>query len=298
MKQEFLKGKTDTIRMTVYQDNRPVVPSSATIILYKDGAILQASDSASVNSTTGELTYTITATHTASLGLNYRAEWSYVVVGTTFVEEQLFDVVRSKLSIPITDDDLFNELESLRDQNIQETGTATSATSSTLVDTAQRKESNDYWTGGKLEILNGTGEGQIRDISDFVQSSSTITVSPNFVTTPDTTSVYKVVRGYSKKIQQAFDKVAAMLYNKGQRHSLIIESSQIKIPMIYLTIHFICLDIMDDEGDKWDRLSVRYWDLFSSEFGNMKLDYDADESGTISGDETQSDRTAIRLLRS
>lgn len=299
MKQEFLKGKADTIRITVYENNRPVVPSSATITLYKPGgSTLQASVSASVNSTTGEMTYSLTSTHTATLGLNYRAEWTYVVSGVTYYEDQLFDIVRSKLSIPITDDDLLNELTSLKDINEQMTGTATSGSTSTLVDTTNRKESDDYWTGGKIEILSGTGDKQIRDISDFVQSTSTITVTPNWTTTPDTTSVYKVIRGFSKKIIQAFDKITAMIYNKGQRHALIIESSQIKIAMIYLTIHFICLDAMNDENDKWERLSVRYWDLFSNEFGNMKLDYDKDESGTITGDEEQSDRTSIRLLRS
>ena len=299
MKQEFLKGKADTIRMTVYEDNRAIVPTSATIILYKPGGSeLQASTAASVNATTGELTYSLTGTHTATLGENYKAAWTYVVGGTNYYEEQLFDVVLSVLSIPITDNDLFNELESLRDVNVQLTGMAASATSSTLVDTANRKEADNYWTGGVVEILNGTGEGQIRDITDFVQSTSTISVSPDWATNPDTTSAYKVVRGFTKKIEQAFEKLTSMLYNKGQRHALIIESSQVKIPMIYLTVHFICLDLMNEEGDRWDRLANRYWDLFTTEYGNLKLDYDADESGTITGDETQSDRTALRMLRS
>ena len=92
--------------------------------------------------------------------------------------------------------------------------------------------------------------------------------------------------------------MTAMIYNKGQRHALIIESSQIKVAMIYLTVHFICLDLMKGIDDKWSRLADRYWDLFSSEFGQMKLDYDTDESGSITGDEAQSDRTALRIFRS
>lgn len=299
MKQEFLKGKADTIRLTVYQDNRPIVPTSANITLYKTGGSeLQASTSVSIDSTTGEMTYSLTSTHTATLGLNYKAEWAYVVSGTTYYEEQLFDVVLSRLSIPITDDDLFNELESLRDANITMTGKATGSASGTLIDTAKRKEPDYYWTGGTIEILNGTGEGQVRDISDFVQSTSTISVSPNWTTTPDTTSVYKITRGFTKKISQCFDKVAQSIYNKGNRAALIIESSQIKVVLIYITVHFICLDLMQSEGDKWDTLSKKYWDLYTDEFGMMKLDYDADESGTITDDETQSDRTAIRIFRS
>jgi len=300
MKQEFLKGVADTIRMTVYQDNRPIIPTSATITLYESGSTseLQASASASVNSTTGELTYSLTATHTTSLGVNYKAKWAYVVGGVTYYEEQLFDVVLSKLSIPITDDDLFNELDSLRDVNIQATGTATAGAAATLTDTASRKESDDFWTGGRVEILNGTGAGQVRDVTDFVQSTSVITVSPAWAINPSTDSVYKIVRGYTKKILQSFDKISAMIYNKGNRAALIIESSQVKVPMIYLTVHFICLDLMKEAGDKWDRLATRYWDLFSTEFGQMKLDYDVDESGSITGDEKQRDVTSLRFYRS
>lgn len=299
MKQEFLKGVADTIRITPYQDNRPVISSSATITLYKAGSTteLQASTAATVDATTGELTYALTTTHTAIAGINYKAKWAYVVSGTTYYQEQLFDVVLSKLAIPITDDDLFNELDSLRDVNIQATGTATAGAAGTLTDTNNRKESDDYWTGGRIEILSGTGDGQVRDISDFVQSSSVISVSPNWATNPGTDSVYKVTRGFSKKIIQSFEKIAAMIYNKGKRHCLIIESSQIKIPMIYLTVHFICLDLMKEEGDKWSMLATKYWDLFTTEFGQMKLDYDEDESGTITGDEEQQGATSLRFYR-
>ena len=118
MKQEFLKAKADTIRITVFQDNRPVVPTAATITLFKNGSSteLQAAVAVTaIDSTTGEMTYSLTATHTATIGIAYKAEWKYTVGGVDFFEQQLFDVVLSKLSIPITDDDIFNELDSLRD---------------------------------------------------------------------------------------------------------------------------------------------------------------------------------------
>jgi hypothetical protein len=245
------------------------------------------------------MTYALTSTHTATLGLNYIADWTYVIGGETYYETQLFDIVLSKMSIPITDEDLFNELESLRDNAIQKQGTATSATSSTLVDTAVLKQSDDYWNGGRIEILAGTGANQARDISDFVQSTSTITVSPAWATTPSTDSVYRVIKSYSRTIEQAFIKLCTMIYNKGKRHALIIESAQVKIPMIYLTVHFIALDLMSDENDKWARIADRYWELFNQSFDTMKLEYDEDESGTITGvEEEQSSISSIRIFRS
>ena len=84
MKQQFLDSKADTIRLTVYQDNRALIPTSGTIVLKKPGGgDLQASTAASIDATTGEMTYALTATHTADKDLDYRATWSYVVGGVT-----------------------------------------------------------------------------------------------------------------------------------------------------------------------------------------------------------------------
>lgn len=285
MKQQFLKGKTGEIRMTAYSSGVAVVPSSALITLKKpDGSELQAQASATVGSD-GEMTYSLTTTHTADHDLNYIAEWEFVVNSVTYYEKQLFDIVKSKLSIPITDEDLINELDSLRDANLQVTGTATAATASTFADTVNLKEANDYWNGGTLEILSGTGAGQMRDVTDFVQSTSLLSVSPNWATTPDTTSTYRLVKSFSKKIEQAFEQFEFMLYSKGRRQDLILESAQIRIPLVYRTITNIALDLTDEEGDKWDRLVSVYGERFEKAFSEMKLEYDEDESGTITEEE-------------
>ena len=297
MKQQFLKAKTDTIRLTVYQDNRAIVPASSAIVLKKpNGDELQASAVVTVDATTGEMTYALTATHTADKGLDFRATWSYVVGGVTYTEEQLWDVVLSRLSIPITDDDLYAELDSIRRTNVQEIGTATAGAAGTLTDTA-RKEADDFWTGGIIEILEGTGQGQRRAVSDFVSSTGVSSVSPNWTTTPDTTSVYRVVRSYTNRIITCFEKFEQMLYDRGRRHELIMESSQIRVPLIYLTIHFIALDQRQALDDKWDLVAGDYWKKFESSFSNMKVSYDADESGTIDDEERQTDLNSVRIYR-
>jgi len=297
MKQQFLEDIADTIRLTVYSDNRAIVPTSAAIVLKKPGgSVLQASVAATVNATTGEMTYDLTTTHTADKDLDYRATWKYVIGGVTYTEEQLFDVVLSRLSIPITDGDLFAELDSLRRTNAQEIGTATAGAAGTLTDTA-RKEIDDFWTGGIVEILEGTGAEQRRAISDYVSSTGVISVSPNWTTNPDTTSVYRVVKSYTVKIISCFEKFEQMLYDRGRRHELIMESSQVRIPLIYLTIHFIALDLRQDAEDKWDLLSNDYWKKFEMAFSNLKVSYDADESGTIDDEESQTDLNSVRIYR-
>jgi len=272
------------------------VPTSGTVALYTNsGSVLQAAAAVTVGSD-GEMTYALTATHTATADLNYKAVWTYVVSGTTYYQTQLFDVVKSILSIPITDDDLFNELDSLRKAAKQEKGTATAGAAGSLTDT-KRREPDDFWKGGTLEIVSGTGINQKRDITGFTLSTGVFTVTPNFGTTPDTTSVYVVIKSFSNKIQTAFEKLSTMLYDKGKRDSLILESSQISVPLTYLTLHMIALDLMDESDDKWARLATIYWDKFNNAFNTMKLEYDEDESGSVSEDEEGKSSSEIRIGR-
>ena len=72
------------------------------------------------------------------------------------------------------------------------TGTADSATSSTVTDSALTG-ADDYVNGRYFEITGGTGFGQSRRlITDFVASTDTLTVSPAFTTTPDNTTQYLI----------------------------------------------------------------------------------------------------------
>jgi len=298
MKQQFLKEKSGTIQLSVYDSNRAIVPDSAKITLYTaSGGTLQAQADASVDSTTGEMTYSLTTTHTADHDLNYKAIWEYVYNGTTYYETQLFDVVKSILSIPITDDDLYAELGTLRDTNEQVQGTASGGGAAYIDDTTSRKEENDYWKGGRIEIISGTGVNQKRDVTGFTQSTSRLAVSPDWTTTPDTTSIYRLVKSFYAKINQCFEEIETMIYNKGKRHSLILESSQIKYPLLYLTIHKICQDNADEAEDKWDRLAIRYMEKFDKAFDTMTVEYDEDESGTIDLDEETHHPSEVRIFR-
>jgi hypothetical protein len=68
------------------------------------------------------------------------------------------------------------------------TGTATSATGTTLVNSAKTWTTNQ-WTNYQVRIVSGTGAGQIRTISS--NTGNTLTV-PTWTTTPDATSEYQI----------------------------------------------------------------------------------------------------------
>lgn len=69
------------------------------------------------------------------------------------------------------------------------TGTATSATSTTLVNSGKAWGTN-MWANYQVRITNGTGKGQTRVISS--NTGTTLTVSAAWTVTPDATSVYSI----------------------------------------------------------------------------------------------------------
>lgn len=74
-------------------------------------------------------------------------------------------------------------------------GTAQVSAAGTLVLAASSTFANDELNGNVARIVGGTGVGQARIITDYVGATDTATVTPNWITTPDATSVYEIVEG-------------------------------------------------------------------------------------------------------
>jgi hypothetical protein len=72
------------------------------------------------------------------------------------------------------------------------TGTAQGGTASTIQLAAATAFANDGINGLRVVITSGTGAGQSRTITDYVGSTDTATVSPNWVTNPSSNSVYVI----------------------------------------------------------------------------------------------------------
>jgi hypothetical protein len=72
-------------------------------------------------------------------------------------------------------------------------GTVTSAAAGTLVDSsAPFTAGSNPKPGSSVAILTGTGAGQVREITAFPSNTTTLSISPVWTTTPDTTSTYAV----------------------------------------------------------------------------------------------------------
>jgi hypothetical protein len=300
MKQELLKGVNGVLSMIPYVNNRPAVASAVTVeVLDNGGAVIVAAGTAgSINSTTGELTYTLLAANTGTVDENYQIKWTYTISGTVYYQSSLFDIVLNKLSIPVVDSDLINEQTDLMDGAEQFSGTVDSAASTTIVDGDLKNFADDYWNGGKVSVINpSTGAKQIRDITDFAQSTGTVTVGVTWATTPDNTYTFEVKRGFALKIEAAFEEMLLDVRSKGFRPALIIESGELKVPLIKKALSMICRDFSSGPDDKWAKLAIDYATQYEDLFAKVKFQYDANESGHISEGEKDQDMGHVRLRR-
>ena len=75
------------------------------------------------------------------------------------------------------------------DNDLYDQGTVTGGSSTTLADTS-KTWTTDFWAGGKVLILKGTGVSEIRTISS--NTSDTLTIASG--TTPDATSIYIILK--------------------------------------------------------------------------------------------------------
>lgn len=304
MKQEILKASAETLRFTpAYIDNRPTIASSATVVLKKPGGeTLQASTAVTaINSVTGELTYTLTTTHTATLDENYVAEWSYVVSAVTYKETTLWDVVLHRLSQLLTDEDLYALQSDLRAKNENVGGTVGSAASGTLVDTNQLKNyPDDYFNNGVVEAMNpSTGAVQRRTVTDFVQSTGTLSVTPNWTTTPDSTYRYVVYKSFRVKMTFAWEMVMTDVKAKGFRPALLMQSDILKPLHAFKTLELVCMDFMKtgEQDDVWSKLADKYAAMYNDAFGKVLFQYDEDEDGTINDAEQDKPVGGLKMLR-
>lgn len=300
MKQEILKERTQTLYMTPYINNRPAIASSATITVTKPGGeVIVIGATATVDATTGEISYSLSSANNTLLGENFQAQWTYVVSSVTYYHTSLFDVVLNKLGIAVIDADISDEQSDLLERNESVAGAVDSATSTTIVDADLKQYVNDYWNGGKVKVTNpATGLQQVRNITDFVQSTGTVTADSAFATTPDSTYTYEVTRGFANKISAAFDEVMIDVRARGYRPALIMESSDLRIPTIKKALAMICRDFAVSPDDKWFNLAVEYDKQYKDVFSKITFQYDASESGYIGSDfEKDRDMGSVRLKR-
>lgn len=94
------------------------------------------------------------------------------------------------------------------DTEVKDTGTATAGAAATLTDSGKAWTTDDkkHWF---VKITGGTGSGQVRKIAS--NTATVLTVTPNWTTNPDTSSVYQILLGRVKTVAIPLDGYAGTL---------------------------------------------------------------------------------------
>lgn len=299
MKQELLKGKDGTLYFTPYVDNLPGVASSATVNIKKsnDTSVL-AGVTCTINATTGEISYTITSTYLTELAENWKAEFTYTIGSVAYYQTMLFDVVLNKIAITVIDDDVIREQSDLKSRSESFTGVVDSSASTTLVDSDLKSYVDNYWNGADVVVSDpSTGVEQVRLVSDFTQSTGTVTVASAWTSNPTSSYTYILKRGFQNKVEASFEEMMFDIRAKGFRPALIIESTELHVPHIKKCLAMICRDLIQAPEDKFDLLSKNYEEQYKDYMSRLVLQYDVNESGTIDGSEKNKDLGNYRLKR-
>jgi hypothetical protein len=183
---DFWKGDTVNYAWNTFDTN------NASVTRATDGTV-QAYENASTTQTTGGITDTedfdgLTGVHHVAVDTSnaaYSAGNDYIVaVSGATVDGQTVNARLFSFSI---------ENRSSKKDIVLNRGTAQAGTVSTIQLASGAVTADDEFNTYTVWIHSGTGAGQMRIIDASVASNDTLTVEPNWATTPDATSEYRVL---------------------------------------------------------------------------------------------------------
>ncbi len=293
MKQKFLKNTVEIFQSYVYENNRKLVPSSATITVYRPGGSSELLSGVTMTvQSDGRLDYALSADDNTQADENYKAVIAYVYSGTTYYVTLYYDVVNSKLHKVVTDDDIVSELPQLRDNGWRVHGTAESGTTTTIADVELRRYEDDYFTGGLAYSID---KDETREITDFVSSTGTVSVVA--FGSAIATDKYILTRSFSREIQRAFEKIEELLVRRGKRSHLILDPYDLREVHIYISVAEVCKGLATEPENLWWKLWKGYEKTALEAFNALNLKYDHTQDGYISGGEESNSMTYIRSGR-
>ena len=284
MKQQFLKNTPDTFQTYIYENNRKIVPSSALLTVYRPGgdAILVNGGAMAVGAD-GLLSYSLSASDNASIGVNYKAVVSYVYNAKTYYATLFYDVVNAKLSKVVTDEDAITELPQLKDNSWTVRGTAKSGTATTIVDPDLTRYEDGYFTGG---VAYSASKDEKREITGFASSTGTVTTEA-FSSTISAGEKYILARSFSREIQRAFEKIEEKLVRLGKRPELVLDPYDLREAHIYFSVAEACKGLITGNNTFWWEMWKEYEKKAEEAFAEINFKYDSSSDGYISGAESE-----------
>ncbi len=279
LKQELLQSRAGTLTYKKYINNIQIVPSPATIsITTESGTAMPTAvtDAAMAIDSYGTMTYEVTAVNTADLGINFIAEIKYTYGGVEYIYRFLFDIVKNVLTSIITDLDLENDYQKLKQLYRTIYGEITAVGNlNEVIDTRNLNETLSYYVGSEIKMLSGNNKDFNVNIIAFDESNRKITLQKAASVAMVIEDKYMIEKSYTNEIQRAFEEISDWLRTRGYRPALIIDDTQVREVHIACTIAKILHAMGKAERAEYEDYNKKYLQLREE----MKLIYDTDESG-------------------
>lgn len=294
MKQQFIVNTADTFKTYIFENNRKLSASEARITVYKPGSSTVLIDNESMSlSTDGLLSYALTSIHNAEAGLNYKAVITYTHESETDQATLFYDVVNSRLSKVITDDDIVAELPQLKDNGWRTWGFIEAGSVSTIVDSGLKRYEDDFFTGGLAYLPNS---GETREITGFTSTTGTVLVAA-FTSAPVAGDRYLLVRPFSREIQRAFEKIEDRLTRLGKRPHLVLDPYDLKEVHVYFSVAEACKGLAAGQEGFWWSMWKEYEKKALDAFDSLNLKYDRSSDGFVSRAESETVLSKRRAVR-
>ncbi len=284
IKQQVIKDKGGILELKYFKNGLQQIPSAVYITIYDNKGTEKVAETLAEVRLDGTMEYLVEDVLCDEIYYNWKIEWKFYIDGQETYEVQLFDIVLYKLNNPVSDYDILQRAPFLRELNYRRIETADSGTQNTIV-CSQLNEVDDYWTGGWIEIIEGINVGEKRQVSDFVQSTNTLTVSNIFTNAIDNDVKFVLIRSFTKEIDEAFNIFLNDLHNKLIKSNRIIGAEQIKEPVVLKTLELICFNFSKDPVDLWFERGKMYKDDYNRRINSAMFDFDDDDSGNIDDEE-------------
>lgn len=110
--------------------------------------------------------------------------------GTYYIDLTATEMSADHIAVKITATSTRDRYIELRPEPFLHSGVLASATSTSVVLPSGASTTNDMYNGAVIELVRGTGAGQVRTITDYVGSTLTGTLDRAWATTPDSTTGY------------------------------------------------------------------------------------------------------------
>lgn len=293
MKQQFIKSTADNFQTYIYENNRRIIPQSAFIGIFRPGGAELIATTAMLIGADGALSYSLSQNDNNALGINYKAVITYTYNSKTFYSTLFYDVVNSRLSKVVTDEDIIVELPQLKDNGWKIRGTAQGGSTTAIVDNELKRYDDDYFTGG---LACSVDKDETRAVIDFESAIGTVTTEA-FSSPIAANEKYILTRSFSKEIQRAFEKIDERLSRLGRRPHLILDPYDLREAHIYFSVAEVCKGLVTDNDNLWWQLWKDYEKKADEAFNQINIKYDYSEDGFISGAEANAGLNVITAGR-